>query len=452
MSWSIRARLTGWYSAVIFGVLATAAAVIIVVQPRLNLERLDGELARLMLTLEGVMRTEINEGLDLQASADEASAEVVAPDRYLWLGIPGGRTLAAWGRSLPGTWEPPPGADGHETVQLAGGQLRFVRRNVEYGGHQYVAVVGVPLDELAAQHHELLVALAIGAIGAVAIAAIGGWWVARRTLRPLGEMASQAQAMTDVHPDMRLQVPHPADELGRLGGAFNDLLARLGRALDSQRQFMADASHELRTPVSIIRATAQVTVNQERSGDEYREALYVVAEQSARLTRLVDAMLLMARAEVSGVPLRTEFLYLDELVAESVRGLRVLASTRLVEIRLAGSTEVPCVGDPDLLHRLFGNVLDNATRHARGVVTVQIDYAPPLIRVAVSDDGAGIAQADQARIFDRFVRLGSASDGAGLGLPIARWIARAHDGTLELSRSDGTGTTFVITLPSAPAL
>jgi len=454
MTWSIRARLTGWYSAVMFTVLAVAALVVVKVQPRLNLDRLDSELARLMLTLEGVMRTEIGEGLSLQASADEASIEVVAPDRHLWLGFPQGGTLAIWGKPLPEGWHPSTGDDGDETASLPRGHVRFVRRNITFGGHQFVAVVGVDLDELDAQHRELLAALAFGGLVALAVAAIGGWWVGQRTLRPLAEMATQAQAMTDVQPKMRLHVPHPGDELGQLGGAFNDLLARLGKAFDAQRQFMADASHELRTPVSIVRTTAQVAVTQPRSDAEYQEALEVVAEQSARLTRLVDAMFLMARAEARGVPLRTEWLYLDELLAECVRGLRVLAQSRHVDIRITGATDVPYTGDPDLLHRLFGNILDNAVRHARanGLVTVQIDHSPTQIQVATSDDGPGIAEGDRERVFERFVRLDAASEGAGLGLPIARWIAIAHGGTLELSPSDNPGTTFVVSLPTTPSL
>jgi signal transduction histidine kinase len=248
----------------------------------------------------------------------------------------------------------------------------------------------------------------------------------------------------------RLQIPESTDELNRLAGAFNGLLDRLATALNAQRQFMADASHELRTPVSIVRTTAQVALGRnDRESVEYRESLAIVEEQTARMTRLVDAMFLLARAEVKGIPVHREPLYLDELVNEAVRGLRVLAAARDVSVQVEGQDELPMQGDPQLLRQMIGNLLDNAIRFARpgGLVRVRLSRDSTTVQMTVIDDGPGVAAGDRDRIFERFVRADMRSDGAGLGLPIARWVAEAHGGRLILADSSAPGAEFVVHIP-----
>ena len=156
MTWSIRARLTAWYSLVVVLVLATGVMAVAVVQDRLALERLDGEINRLMLTLEGVMRTEFSEGLDLQAAADEASVEVVAPDRTLVLTRPDGALLAAWGQPLGSDWRPRTDASTVETLVLGSRRLRLLSRPVAHQGHDYVAAVMAPLEGVESEHNELV--------------------------------------------------------------------------------------------------------------------------------------------------------------------------------------------------------------------------------------------------------------------------------------------------------
>jgi signal transduction histidine kinase len=238
--------------------------------------------------------------------------------------------------------------------------------------------------------------------------------------------------------------------LGLFARAFNSLVARLRTSLQTQRQFMADASHELRTPVSVVRSASDVALSREhRSEEEYREALSLVADQSRRLGRLVDDMLVLARADAGGYPLRPVDLYLDEVITQCCRAVEVLATERGVAIRLAPLMEVPLTGDEDLLRQLFLNLLQNAVQHtpSGGSVSVEIGQNP--LQVRITNTGPGIPAADQTRIFGRFVRLDSARSGrgAGLGLPIARWIAEAHEGTLVLEASGPDGTTFCVTLP-----
>jgi signal transduction histidine kinase len=225
---------------------------------------------------------------------------------------------------------------------------------------------------------------------------------------------------------------------------------------------MADASHELRTPLSAVQAAADVTLQRpHRDEDEYREALALVADQARRLTRIVEEMFTLARADAGHLPLRRAPLYLDETLADVVRAARVLAEPRGVAVELATPGESPLVGDEDLLRRLVLNLVDNAIRHSPSgaVVRLGLERTADGYRVTVSDQGPGIPEEARERVFERFFRLdtargreedGSAGSGAGLGLSIARWIAEAHGGRLDLVRSDAQGSLFAATLPLAP--
>ncbi len=457
MKLSIRTRLTAWYCTIVVVVLATGAAVTAFVQFDRALQHLDTELVRSMATLEGVMRTEFHEGLSLQAAADEASIEVVVPDRTLILTDEAGAILHVWGMPLDRTALPAIGPDrATTTVSTPAGDLRVLSRRINEAGHAYAAAVIAPLGPLREQHAEIVRAMVIGVVIALVVAAIGGWLIGRQTLRPLTRMADQARDIDERDPKERLAAPPVDDELGRLAAAFNGLLDRLAAALHGQRQFMADASHELRTPVSVVRTAAQVMLTKDdRPAEDYRQSLVIIGEQANRLARLVDAMFLLARAEAHGVPLQRVFVNLDDLVAECVRAVRLLAKQRNVALVMRGcaemDVEVAMTGDDGLLRQMVGNLLENAIRHAEvsGSVSAELEHAGEYAVLRVTNDGPGIDPANRERIFERFVRIGG-SNGAGLGLPIARWIAEAHGGTLRLEDSRPGRTMFVVTLPLDP--
>lgn len=453
MKLSIRSRLTLWYTAVVVAILLTGGIVGSLAQARLALQGLDDDLTRTMATLVGVMHTEIGEGLSLEASADEASREVVAPGHGLALLRADGTLLEAWGDPSDAHVLAREASAGLST-RAGGAGTRVLLRDVEDAGHRFRAVVAVSMDTLAAQHAAMVRALYLGGLLALLTAAIGGWLIGRKTLQPLSDMAAQASRIDGREPSGRLSTPNPDDELGVLAASFNDLLQRLGTALHQQRQFMADASHELRTPVSVVRTTAQVTLSQpHRPEGEYREGFAIVEEQATRLSRLVEAMFLLSRAEAHGVPLHREFVNLDDLVAETVRAARVVAEQRALRVVVEGQQEVGFEGDDGLLRQLVANLLDNAIRHADigGTVVAALSRDAHDIVLRVTNDGPGIAPADHTRIFERFVRIGS-STGGGLGLPIARWIAEAHGGTLALEHSASGRTTFAVRLPIPPVI
>jgi signal transduction histidine kinase len=293
---------------------------------------------------------------------------------------------------------------------------------------------------------------------AAVLALAGGWLLARRALRPLIAMAGEATAIDHRRLDRRLVVSGAGDELAQLAVAFNAVLDRLAGLVQAQRQFMADASHELRTPVSIARTAAQVTLGGgSRPAEDYRESLEIIADQMQRVTRLVDDMFLLALADLEARPLDRRDFYLNDLVAECVRDANVLATARDVSIEaITGAADVAATGDEGLVRQMVMNLLDNAIRHAppRGRVMVGLTEADGVVEVTVEDSGPGIPAAAQRRVFDRFARLDAGGPGAGLGLSIARWIAEQHGWQLRLDGHGATSSRFVLTVSgvsTAPA-
>jgi heavy metal sensor kinase len=293
---------------------------------------------------------------------------------------------------------------------------------------------------------------------AVALAGLGGWFLARKSLAPVVAMSERARQIGAEDLERRLPVANPRDELGQLAITFNELLARLSAAFSRQRQFMADASHELRTPLSVLHTTAGVTLERaHRDEAEYREAIKVVDEQAKRLTRIVDDMFTLARADSGRYPLRPSKFYLDELVDETARAASVLASSNGVSVTVSNYPEALFYGDEDLLRQMILNLLDNAIKHTPqgGEVRLSLARRQRDYLIEVSDTGAGIPAEARPHVFERFYRADkarsrtsrTAGNGAGLGLAIARWVAEAHKGRLELARTGVEGSTFATTLP-----
>ncbi len=452
---SLRARLTLWYTLALLVVLCLFGVNVMWQQNRIGTRRLDRELDASSATLESVVREELREMGDAAAAAREARNTVAVPGRAVAILDADGRVLAAEWAGLELGDSLPNGAVAPRvwSVGIGSGAWRVHTRPQSFGATRLVLLVATPPADLLREQHEVQEALLVGIPIVLLLAGAGGLWLASVGLRPITDMARRAAripltGLEDLgHPDR-------TDELGQLATAFNGLVARLREALQTQRRFMADASHELRTPVSIVRATAEVTLSRARRDEgEYREALAIVGEQARRVGRLVDDMLVLARADAGGYPLRPVDLYLDEVVADCRRAVDVLAAERGVTIRAGASAEIPFRGDEDLLRRLVLNVLQNAVQHtpAGGAVAVDVQHDPGNVRIRVSDEGAGIPADDQKKIFDRFVQLDGArrGQGTGLGLPIARWIAEAHNGTLVLEKSGPAGSTFCVVLPAA---
>jgi heavy metal sensor kinase len=291
------------------------------------------------------------------------------------------------------------------------------------------------------------------------IAAAGGFFLASRSLSPVAAMSERAAEISSTNLNQRLPVGNRRDELSALAGVVNRLLERLEQAFAQQRRFMADASHELRTPVAVLRTEADVTLSRpNRTEAEYRESVAVMRDSARRLGRIVDDLFLLARADAGHLPLRRGPIYLEEVVDDAARAVRAIAQEHGVRIAVAPVEDAPFSGDADLLGRLMLNLLDNAIKHSPegGTVTLSLVRVGHEYRIGVVDEGPGIPAEAQAQIFERFFRVDRArsragateTSGAGLGLAIARWIAEAHGGRLELVRSTAAGTHFQLVLPA----
>jgi heavy metal sensor kinase len=457
---SIRARLTLAYAAALAVTIAAVAAGEYFFISRALYRRLDDSLGATTRVMAGLLEAERAEGESPRQAAQSLIVESALAEHAVAILGPDAQPLAArdgpHGARLPALEHvPATGASTLETVQSSDARIRVAALGVTLAnGEHYTIVLGHRLgaleDDLGLIRRAALLALVI----AVAGAGLGGWVLAGRSLAPVVAMCEQARQIGAGETQKRLAAANPRDELGTLARTFNDLLDRLAVSFDRQRQFMADASHELRTPISIVRNAATLTLEKERAQDEYRQALKVVAEESRRLSRLVEDMMTLARADTGHHPLRPRRFCLAELLAEVARAGAMLGRPRgaSVVFRLEGEAFV--FGDEDLVRRMLLNLVENAVAHSpRGTeVTLALVREDRAWAVSVRDHGIGIPVSEQARVFDRFHRVECADSGshagAGLGLAIARWIAEAHGGTLLLTASDAGGTTFVARLPS----
>jgi heavy metal sensor kinase len=345
----------------------------------------------------------------------------------------------------------------HQVIELpqAGPNgARAVVTRLSLGGAPYMVLAIRPLDSVAADlavvRRVLLLALPL----VIALAGIGGYLLTRRSLAPLASMARQANEITQSNLETRLEVGAAAEELAVLTASFNQLLSRLDLSFDHMRRFVADASHELRTPISIIRGEADVALSNDRSAAEYREALAIVLDESRRLSRLVDDLLNLARADAGRVKLQVQEFYLNDLLTECCRSAQSLAGARHIALECAVRDDVAFRGDEELVRRMVMNLIDNAVRYTPegGRVTAALESHSGGISIRVADTGAGIAPEAVPHVFERFYRADKARSrqdgGFGLGLAIVKWIAESHNGAVELASTPGVGSTFTVNLPS----
>ena len=287
----------------------------------------------------------------------------------------------------------------------------------------------------------------------VALVALTSWLVVGRALAPVERMRRQVDAVTATTLAERLDEPPTDDEIGRLARTLNGMLGRLEAAQATQRRFISDASHELKSPLAALRQYAEVARDHPERISE-GELGEVVLEEGGRLERLVQGMLVLARADEGALRLDPADVDLDDLLLDEARRVRG-AGTLTVDT--SGITASRVRGDAGLLSQLVRNLVDNAAWHARAglALAVATDPGGATVSITVDDDGEGIPPAERQRVFDRFVRLDDArardTGGSGLGLSIVREIARAHGGTARIEDAELGGTRLRVTLPAAPA-
>ena len=294
-----------------------------------------------------------------------------------------------------------------------------------------------------------------GALGVLFVASLGvGWVVAGRVLRPIGRITAVARDIQATDLSRRIELPGPDDELKQLGDTFDAMLARLDAAFAAQRQFVADASHELRNPLAIIRTNVDVALADPRADpDDLRQTLIVVKRAGDRMARLVDDLLALARRQEP--TLEHEQVDLGVAVTEASDDFMVPAAARGIVLDRAIAPGVVVTGDRDALKRAVANLLENAVRLAPQGSRIRLATGSEGDQawIAVADEGPGIAPEDQPHVFDRFWRADKgrsrADGGTGLGLAIVRQIAEGHGGQVRLRSKVGVGSSFVIWLPVA---
>jgi heavy metal sensor kinase len=474
----MRAQLTLWYTGVLALALVLFSLVTYAYLVRAAQLRTDLSLADAANSVISTINTEANdEGLSADDAAKEAIGAFHSSDRVVTIYDERNELLAAsalpQGLSHIDGWSATSrpqqftalltaadSAPSYATAQLSGEDLRAVTKVFDIKGRQYRILMVQSL-------REQLAGLAIARRAfylinplALLLASLGGYFLARKSLAPVIAIAKQAEAIGAENLEERLAELDPRNELGRLVQSFNSLLSRLQTSFQTQRRFMADASHELRTPVAIIRGESEVALSNElRTADEYRESLAIVQDEGKRLARIVEDLFTLARADAGQYPIETSNMYLDETVAHCVRSVDSLATQRGLKLDYETSAhELFFTGDEGLLERMTLNLLDNAIKYTPrgGSVRVRLDRNGNSCKLAIADTGRGIPTELQPRIFERFFRAdqarsrdGGRNGSAGLGLAIARWIAELHGGALVLERSNSEGSTFVISLPLA---
>ncbi len=446
---SFRLRLTAWYL-VSFALLFSAlTAGLYGVLARTLTSRLDENLVSQAATAAALFQDEMEES--------KGDAKVAAPDAVSNMRLGAGKVALlddAGALALSSPFD----AKAIARARAAEGSfgvpgMRAAIHRFDAQGRKFTAIAVEPLDgmnsDLAAVRHALLLALPL----MLALAGIGGYWFAGRNLRPLDAMATQASRITGSNLDARLEIGDAAAELTTLAASFNELLARLDQSFEGMRRFVADASHELRTPIAVIRGEADVALTNERSPAEYRESLAIILDESRRLSRLVDDLLNLARADAGRVRLQTQEFYWNDLLAECCRSVQSLAAARSIDLTCRATPDLPFRGDEELLRRMTLNLLDNAIRYtpAGGRVAAELEGREDGVLLRISDTGIGIAPEAAPHVFERFFRADKArtrgNGGFGLGLAIVKWIAESHHGAVELASEPGAGSVFTVTLP-----
>jgi heavy metal sensor kinase len=345
-----------------------------------------------------------------------------------------------------------------EDRRLGGNPCRFMVEKLDVNGHVYTAQTGVLMGDVVETLASFRTYLLMFAPLVLLVAASGGYWLSRKALSPMDALVRTARAISGANLSSRLEKLNTGDELQRLSDTLNEMLDRIETAFLRVTQFTADASHELRTPISLVRTEAELVLRRSRGEAEYREALRHILLEAERTTSLIEQLLSLARADSGRETLNLRPVALPEILQGVVAGWRQVASVRNLQFTASiEEKELPVLGDETALRRMVDILLDNAFKYtpSPGTVTLSLEQKGETAIITVRDSGVGIASDEQSKIFERFYRVDKARSralgGAGLGLAIARWIVLQHHGSLTVESRLGEGSAFHAVLPLALA-
>ena len=458
-AFSIRFRLTVWY-ATIFAVTfaGLAGGVWLAVQHSIR-SVVDKDLRSRLEAMRHYVDQQMREGDDshlrreLSEDADVASADSsvrIVSTKGTW--IYRSPETEAWDQKVPRREDLP--TDGKTTTIVVRGQrIRVLSAPLPIG----VVQVGVSLDQFREMVGLLMWMMFLGSPLLLLLASAAGYWMSSRALRPVDQLATTARNISAQNLTQRLPSRGTADELDRLSDTLNGMLTRLNSAFAKITQFTADASHELRTPVAIIRTTAEITCAKTRTVEEHEKAWDVILTQATRMSQLIDDLLMLVRADSGSQSFSRERIDLAAILRETCDEMQLIAEASGLQLITRISQECPMVGDPDGIRRVFLILLDNAIKytHPTGRVAVDLELHGSAkggtAVVKVSDTGVGISEEDLPHIFERFYRAAKdrsrKTGGTGLGLTIARYLAERHGGRIQVESEPGAGSTFCLFFP-----
>jgi len=459
---SVRLRMTALYVVVLICSSLLLGLTVDRLVSRSLMKEFDSALSETLTAL-----TRVLDGAYLEAgspSEDGLRGEIeevgIPSETALLLLVPGKPVL-----SLGWQGSPPSPDDG----RLSGSSIQAGPTTVRFGGRSWRVLVAQrrvaagpgyrlilfrDLDRVESQLQTMRRSMLLALLPLILISAIAGYLLAGRVLSPVDRIADRARQVQVTGLEARLEVENPGDEFGRLTTVLNDLLARLEKAFEQQKQFLADAAHELRTPVAAVRAQADVTLLRVRTTGEYEAAIRSILGQTEYLSKIVDDLLFMARADASQVPLRKEPLDLMEVVDDTCRSLFPVAQKKGVVLDWEFGGEIGAMADAHLVRRAVSNLVTNAVRHTPrdGIVSVRVAASEKGASIEVSDSGIGIADEAIPHLFDRFFRgehyPGEIGDeGIGLGLAIVKAIMNLHHGAATARNSPRGGSIFSLEFP-----
>lgn len=438
MAGGIRARITALASIIVLLVLASAAWALLRSQRMVLLDALDES-----LTAEAEKLIDMSSSADLEsplpATGDDDSVTQIA--------MIDGTVVAASENYAGGVALPAPSGGAikqFRTAELLAGEPEYRVLSVRVDDR--IVHVATPLDDI----DESVAALRLGLSAAIPVTSVVlaalVWWLVDRTLRPVEAIRREVADISGKNLHRRVPETRIDDEIDRLARTMNEMLDRLERSAESQRRFIADASHELRSPLTRIRAELEVDRDNPGSADLIATHLSVL-EETVQMQRLVEDLLVLARHDADA-SVSTDAVDLDDIV---LRELQHASERTAATIDAGGVSAAQVHGDARQLERLVRNLLENAVRHTRARIEVTLSARDGVATLEVHDDGPGIPLADQSRVFERFTRLDDArareDGGTGLGLAIARAIAERHNGSIRIDPDATSGTRLVVELP-----
>ncbi|MEJ2635820.1 MAG: ATP-binding protein [Calditrichia bacterium] len=337
--------------------------------------------------------------------------------------------------------------NGEITFRVISRQMYYQNRRIGW------VTVGLPIERINESMENLLNILIIGTIAAVLLIGTGGYFLTRQTLNPVNDIARKAAAISSTNLNERIKVVNPEDELGQLSKVLNVLLERLQQAFDSQLQFMADAAHELKTPLAVLRAHWEEELNNSELSWDLKEKLVEDVETISRLNHLISNLLMLSQTETHHADFEFSTIKLDELLQDVVADAQILAEIKSQQIRIVEIPETVIRGDRNRLYQLFFNIIDNAIKYTpeNGKIWLSLHLHRPWATVEIRDNGPGIPRDDIPHIFERFYRVqkdrARRTGGSGLGLSICKLIVESHKGKIEVESEMEKGSAFRIKLP-----